>query len=158
MSDLEPAAVRCLERTRSAVLNVLVVVAAGIAGSGIVLGRRDRGVLLWPERTTQRATHAALLLLIVASFMVRRVLGSRSALRDPDTRCVQFYRAHVIGAIVGALAVPLGFAYGWGVRPLLDAVIPFWLTALALGVLALPRAYELADFDAAMSEPSEPRP
>ena len=40
-TDREPAAAACLERTRSAVLNVLVVVGAGIAASGWVLGRHD---------------------------------------------------------------------------------------------------------------------
>jgi hypothetical protein len=40
--------------------------------------------------------------------------------------------------------------YGWIVRPRLDAVAPFWVAALALGFLALPRAAELDGFDAPM--------
>jgi hypothetical protein len=155
MSVSDPAAA-CLERTRSAVLNVLVIMGAGIAASGLILGRRDRGALLVSERVAERGVHLALFLLIVASFVVRRVVGARSALRDPERRAARFYRAHVVGAVVGALAIPLGFGYGWAVRPRIDAVAPFWVAALALGLLAWPRAMELEGFDEAMPHPGEP--
>ena len=44
-------------------------------------------------------------------------------------------------------------------RPQLDAVAPYWIAALALGFLALPRAHELEGFDDPIPtpEPSEPR-
>jgi hypothetical protein len=134
-----------------------MVVGVGIAASGLFLGRRDRGVMLWPERTAARVAHLALLGLVVASFVVRRVWASRSALREPSTRASRFFRTHVVSALVGALAIPLGFVYGWAVRPRLDAVFPFWVAALALGVLALPRVYELEGFDEPMPSPGEPR-
>jgi hypothetical protein len=50
----------------------------------------------------------------------------------------------------------LGLAYGWFVRPQLDAVGPFWAAALGLGFLALPRAASLNDFDEPITESSAP--
>lgn len=147
----DPAVAACLDRTRSAVLNVLVAVGAGIAASGLYLGRLDRGALLWPEQAAERVAHAALFTVIAAGFVALRVFGSRSALRDPGRRATRFYRAHVAGAAIGALAVPLGLAYGWAIRPRLDGVAPFWVAALALGLLAWPRAAELDDFEEPMT-------
>ena len=53
--DREPSAVLCLSRTRSAVLNVLVGVGAGIAASGWLIGRHvAEGPIpwgSWPPRT-----------------------------------------------------------------------------------------------------------
>jgi hypothetical protein len=159
MSAPEPSALACLERTRSAVVNVLMVVGLGIAASGIYLGRRDHGAMLWPERAASRAVHAWLTALILASTLMRLVLANRRALADPDRRPARFFRAHLSSAIVGALAVPLGLAYGWAVRPRLDAVLPFWVSALALGVLALPRAAALEGFASPMADdPPEPSP
>ena len=161
MSELEPAAVASLDRTRSAVLNVLVVVGLGIAASGLILGRRDEGALHWPiERETafRRGVHALLLVLIVASFVVRRTRGGRAELRDPGRRASRFYWSHVVAAIVGGAAIGPGFAYGWAIRPDIRAVAPFWVAALALGFLALPREIELEGFDEPMPERSESRP
>jgi hypothetical protein len=157
MSDLEPAARACLERTRSAVLNILMADGLGIAAGGILLRWRDRGALFRAPDWMRRAMLGGLLAVVVASYLTRRILGRRSALRDPDHRAERFFRAHVIAAAVGALAVPLGLVYGWMVRPQLDEVAPFWVAALALGFLSLPRASELDDFDAPIPEPSEPR-
>jgi uncharacterized membrane protein YfcA len=157
MSDLDPASTACLARTRSAVLNLLVAVGAGIAVSGLFLGRRDRGALLWPDREAGRWAHGVLLGLIVVSFMVRRVMGGRSSLREPEQRAGRFFWSHVASAAVGALAVPLGLAYGWAIRPRLEDIAPFWVSALALGVLAIPRAYELDDFNEPLNESTEPR-
>jgi hypothetical protein len=157
MSAREPASAACLGRTRAAVLNVMVAVGVGIAGSGLLLARRDRGALLWPDRVAGPWAHGALLGLIVISFVVRRVAGGRSALRDPQERAARFFWVHLSAAIIGALAVPVGFAYGWAIRPQLDTVAPFWVTALALCVLALPRAYELEGFDQPMIPSTEPR-
>ena len=50
-----------------------------------------------------------------------------------------FYWSHVGPALIAAVAIPLGFAYGWLVAPWLDAVIPFWAVPLRLGFLSLPR-------------------
>jgi hypothetical protein len=147
LPGLEPAASACLDRTRSAVLNVLVVVGAGIAVSGWVLGRHDRGAFVWDPVLARRISVVILLLLLVASQLVLRIGSGRSALRDPSRRAVRFVRAHLAAAIVGGLAVPLGFAYGWAIQPRLEAVAPFWVVALASGFLAIPRHHELADFD-----------
>lgn len=155
MNEADSARAACLERTRSAVLNVLIAVGVGILVSGLILGRRDRGALLWSERAEGRALHLVLFGLIAASVAVRRILSSRSALQKGDARAARFYRAHVLSAAVGALAIPLGFFYGWAIRPSLQAMAPFWVAGLALGVLALPRARELDDFDEPMPPPAE---
>jgi hypothetical protein len=147
MSDLEPPAVACLAKTRSAVLNILVAVGAGIAVSGLVLRWRDRHALHRAPDLARQGMLGALLVLVVASYLIRRIAARRSALRAPEGRCRRFYWAHVLAALMGAVAIPLGLAYGWTVRPRLDAVAPFWVAALALGFLALPRAYELEGFD-----------
>ena len=144
---LEPAAVACLDRTRSAVLNVLVVVGAGIAVSGWVLGRLDRGALVWDPIMARRNSIAVVLALLVASRVVLRVGSSRSARRDPATCARRFERSHFVAAVIGAVAVPLGFAYGWAIKPRLEDISPFWVVALASGFLALPRSHELAGFD-----------
>ncbi len=96
-------------------------------------------------------------MLVVIGYLVRRIGTRRSALRDPASRASRFYRAHVAAAVMGSLAVPLGLVHGWAVRPQLEAVAPYWVAALALGFLALPRAHELEGFDEPMPEPSEPR-
>ena len=156
MSDRESTDLACLERTRSAVLNVMVASGVGIAVSGFLLRWRDHDALFRASDAARRAMLGGLLALVVASHLSRRVLARRSALRDPDRRAARFFRAHTIAAMLGALAVPLGLVYGWTVRPQLDAVAPFWVAALALGFLSLPRAADLADLDATLSEPSEP--
>jgi hypothetical protein len=133
--SLDPAAVECLNRTRSGVLNVMIGVSAIVALSGLVLRGRAAGA--WspvPERINQ-GMFLALGLIFVVSTALRRVLGSRARLRDPDTRGERFYRGHVVPAVVGALAAVLGFAYGWLVSPRIEAVLPFWLAALVLGIL-----------------------
>jgi hypothetical protein len=40
--------------------------------------------------------------------------------------------------------------FGWLISPRLEAVLPFWITALVLGILAYPRGQELEGFDAPM--------
>jgi hypothetical protein len=156
MSSLEAAALACLERTRSAVLNILVLDGVGIAVSGLLLRWRDRGALFRAPDGARQAMLGGLLALVVASFLCRRILARRSALRDPARRARRFFRGHVVSAALGALAVPLGFVYGWTVRPRLDAVAPFWVAALALGFLSLPRAVELVDLDDPLPHSSEP--
>jgi hypothetical protein len=147
MSHQEPAAVAALVRTRSAVLNILVAVGLGIASSGALLRWRDGRALLRTSEGARQAMLACLFALVVASYLCLRILARRGVLRDPARRASRFYRGHVAAAAVGALAVPLGLAYGWTVRPRLDAVAPFWVAALALGFLALPRAGQVDGLD-----------
>ncbi|MEO6809405.1 MAG: hypothetical protein ABI353_09885 [Isosphaeraceae bacterium] len=158
MNPPDPMAVG-LDRTRSAVLNILIVVGLGIAVSGWVLRPRVPGAAHWSVVTARRVALSGLLALVVASYAIRRIGSSREALRDPETRLARFHRAHLLGASIAALAVPLGFAYGYTVDPSLPAVAPFWVAALTLGFLSIPRRSTLDDFDAPLPlEPVEPRP
>src|SRR5262245_13234518 len=138
MTELEPPARECLDRTRSAVLNIMVVAGLGIAGSGILLRWRTRNAPALPlDHGGARVTaFGGLLTLVLASYMWRRMGTRRESLRNPARRCERFFRANVVSAMLGALAVPLGLLYGWTVRPQLDSVAPFWVAALALGYLA----------------------
>ena len=146
----DPATVACLDRTRSAVLNVLVAVGSGIAASGMILGRHDAtGPLPWGALKTQRAALAALIGLVALAYMILRIGSNREALRDPGGRAGRFTRSRVAASVVAGLAVPLGFAYGWFADPRLEALAPFWVAALGLGFLALPRGHELDGLDEA---------
>lgn len=151
--SLDAAASECLNRTRSGVLNVLVGVGLVVAVSGFVLRGRVAGSLSPVPERVNRGLFLGLGLIFALSTILRRVLGSRSRLRDPLTRAARFYRGHVVPALVGAGAAVLGFAYGWLVSPRLEAVLPFWLAALVLGVLSYPRGRELDDFDTPMHPP-----
>ena len=153
---LEPASRRCLARTRSAVLNVLVAVGLMIAVSGWLL-RMRAGVPVPPAATDLHRRLTLLLAVVgVTSYLSRRLLGRRAALRDPSRRASRFFWSHVLPALIAALAVPLGVLYGWMIVPSLDAVVPFWIVPLSLGVLSLPREHELADFDRPIPEPGAP--
>jgi hypothetical protein len=143
-----PADLVTLERTRSAVLNVMIAAGLGIALSGWLLRwlGREAGVRA-RDQGLRQGLMAGLLGLVAVSFVVRRTVAGRGALRDRSRRERRFYAGHVLAAAIGALAVPLGLAYGWLIRPRLDAVAPFWVAALALGLLALPRTHELEGLD-----------
>src|SRR5262245_22854620 len=152
ISELDPASLACLSRTRSAVLNVLVAIGIMIAVSGGVLRLRAAGEMAArPSALVHRLFMTALVVLGVASYLSRRVMGRRPALADPSRRERQFFRSHVVPALLAAAAAPLGLACGWLVAPQLDVVIPFWVVPLALGFLSLPRARELADFEQPMA-------
>jgi hypothetical protein len=136
------------------VLNVLVAVGLSIAVSGWLLRSRAGGVLGQGQATRwlHQGLMATLVVLGTSSYASRRVLGRRSALVDPSRRGRVFFWSHVLPAILAALAAPLGLAYGWFIVPDLAAIIPFWIVPLALGVLALPRAAELTEFDQPMPD------
>ena len=136
-----------LNRARSAVLNVLMAAGVGIAASGALLRWRDRWAVERAPDNVGRGLMAVLFALVVLSFAVRRAWGGREALRDPETRAQRLVRASVASAALAAMAVPLGLAYGWFVRPQLDAVLPFWVAAIALGFLAFPRPSVLEGLD-----------
>jgi hypothetical protein len=147
MGDREPTAPAILARTRSAVLNILMAGGLGIAASGLILRWRDRHALFRAQDEARQGMLGGLLVLVAASYLCRRVMGRRSTVHHPSDRASRFFRAHVLSAMIGALAIPLGLVYGWTIRPRLDAVAPFWIAALALGFLALPRASKLDDLD-----------
>jgi hypothetical protein len=155
---LDSAALDCLERTRSAVLNLLVLTGLAMAIGGWILARRDRGALFVPPTVARYVFYVTLLGLVVTSETMRRILGSRAALNDPKTRAERFLRAHLTAAAIGALAMPLGFAFGYAIEPQIKAVVPFWVTAMLLGFLALPRSEELMDYSEPMIPPPARRP
>ncbi len=153
---LDIASLECLKRTRSGVLNVLVGVGAIVAVSGLVLRGRAGGALAGPQTRLSQAMLLGLLGIFVASTILRRVLGRRSRLRDPTHRGRRFFLGHIVPAAVGALAAPLGLVHGWLVSPRLEAILPFWVVALVLGILAYPRGRELEGFDEPMAPAGEP--
>jgi hypothetical protein len=137
----------CLNRTRSHVLNVLVVVGLSIAVSGWLLRVRAQTWQPRPAKTLSDSLYVALIALAAASYIARRVLGARATRAEAGRRAHLFYWSHVAPALIAAVAIPLGFAYGWLVAPRLDAVIPFWAVPFAMGFLSLPRKAELADIE-----------
>jgi hypothetical protein len=138
--DLSPG--ECMERTRKGVLNVLVGVAVVVAITGLLLrGRREPLLASVPERLEETMS-LALILIFVFSALLRRAL-SRPGLAAGSNGCRRFYWGHVGPALVGAAAAPLGLVHGWLILPRLEAVLPYWVVSMALGIMAYPRAYEL---------------
>jgi hypothetical protein len=129
----DPAAL--LGRTRSTVANVLIASALGIAASGVLLRNRDRFPVVRVGANGRHGLTSGLVALAVASYVVHRTSTRRGPTR--------FYRRHVAAAALAALAVPLGLAHGWLVRPALEEVGAYWVVAIGFGLLAVPRAYEL---------------
>jgi hypothetical protein len=154
--SLDPGAIDCLRRTRSSVLNVLLGVGMVVALSGAILRGRPAGAMAATPPRLNELLLGSLILIFLASTLIRRSLGHRARLSDPQHRDRRFYWGHVLPAVVGALAAPLGLAHGWLLSPRLETIIPFWVTALLLGVLAYPRGRELEGFDLPMSTPGEP--
>jgi hypothetical protein len=137
----------CLTRTRSAVLNVLVGVGSMIALSGWILRRRAEDAIIPPSRRLHDGLMLALIAVAVASYVARRTWTRRPSASASGGEAARFYWAHVGSALIAALAAPLGLAYGWWVDPRLEGVIPFWVVALALGFLAVPRRGEFQAID-----------
>ena len=154
--SLDPGSIDCLRRTRASVLNVLMGVGVVVAVSGVILRGRPAGA--WPALTPRLndLMLGSLILIFAISTVMRRSLGRRARLSDPGLRDQRFFWGHVLPAVVGALAAPLGLAHGWLLSPRLETLIPFWVTALLLGVLAYPRGRELEGFDRPMPPPGEP--
>lgn len=136
---LSPEAMECLQRTRSAVWNVIMCVGLGIGASGLLLRRRQWGEAPLPAEIAWRWAYLGLMGLILLSTLARLLSVMPWASRRPS----RFLGSHLASAILGSLAVPLGFAFSWMVRPRLDAVAPFWAAALILSFLALPRRDEI---------------
>jgi hypothetical protein len=154
--ELDPNALECLKRTRTGVLNVLVGVGLIVALSGAMLRGRAQDALGDGQGRAGGILVASLLVLFAASMVLRRWLGRRVRLREPASRGPRFYWGHILPAVVGALAAPLGLVHGLLVSPRLEAILPFWLTALVLGVLSYPRGRELEGFDLPMAPQGEP--
>ena len=94
--DRPAPVVACLERTRSSVLNVLVVVGAGIAASGWVLGHHDPDAALpWGLLKTRQVALGVLVGLVAVAYAILRIIAGRDALRDPARRASKFYKGRV---------------------------------------------------------------
>jgi hypothetical protein len=150
-APLELNSVRCLERTRSWVLNILVCVGLSIMASGLILRFVEWKLIVGDVEGWRRGLYGALIGLVAFSHLTRRILAARDRLRPPETRSERFFRAHVVAAAVGGLAAPLGLVYGLTIEPQFENVVIFWVAGLALGILALPRSIELEDFDEPMT-------
>lgn len=149
---LGPEALICLERTRARVVNVLILTGLTIMVSGLILGRLGLRVVVADVEGWRRLLYAALIGVVAASHLTRRIMGSRERLREPETRGERFGRTRLTSALIGWLAAPLGLIYGLTVDPRLETVALFWAAAIVLGVMALPRAAELEGF----AEPMPP--
>lgn len=153
---IAPEAALCLAKTRARVVNVLILTGLTIMATGLILGPLGLRVIVADVEGWRRLLYGALVGVVVASHLNRRVMGSRDRLRDPETRGERFARTRVVSALIGWLAAPLGLIYGLTIDPRLETVALFWAAAMVLGVLALPRAAELEGFDDPMP-PSEAR-
>ncbi len=153
--QLDPASLDCLEKTRSGVLNVLVGVGAVVALTGMLLHGRVAGALVPAPERLKEMMLSSLILIFIVSMILRRALGRSIRLHDPQLRSSRFFWGHVLPAVVGAVAAPLGLIYGWLISPRLEAILPFWVTALVLGILAYPRGHELEGFENPMAAPGE---
>ncbi len=150
--QLEPEATRCLERTRTRVFNVLILIGLSIMVSGLILGRLGWRIIVADVEGWRRLLHGGLIGVVAASHLTRRVMGSRERLREPETRGERFLRTRFVSALIAWLAAPLGLLYGLMIDPRLETVALFWAAALVLGILALPRAAEIEGF----AEPMTP--
>jgi len=129
-------------------------VGLAIALGGVLLRGRAEIHRPLPPGGLPDAWMSGLLALILASCALRAVLARRAPSVAPERRASAFFWAHVLPAAVIALAAPLGIAYGWWVNPRLDqGVWRFWGIALALGLLFLPRSYELDAFHGPTPDP-----
>lgn len=131
-------------RTRDAVLNAIVGVAVVIALSGIVLARKPVPIPSRETREFARETYAALVGIVLLGYAYRRTYGSATTLREPGG-LARFRKARLVAIGFATAAAGLGFAHGFYVRPTLNGVAPFWIAALALAALALPKNADLLD-------------
>lgn len=131
-----------LARTRSAVLNVMVGIAAMIAVSGWLIRLRAQGPAPRPIPGLHDALLLGLFVTSAASYLIRRRWTRWATSLSPSTRPPDFHRSHVAAAAVAALGVPIGLAYGWFVDPSFDGIAPFWVVPMAMGLLAIPRRWE----------------
>src|SRR5262249_13955041 len=125
--SLDHAAVDCLQRTRSSVLNVLLGVGVVVALSGVLLRGRAGGGLQAADTRLNDLLLGSLIAIFIVSTLLRRVLCRRIRLSDPALRASRFYWGHVTPAVVGSLAAPLGLVHGWLLSPRLETIIPFWV-------------------------------
>lgn len=147
----DPSSLRCFERTRSTVMTILLIDGLLIAISGLLLRNREPGISLWLAEDAYRRFHLALLILMFVGSFIRLVGMTRLVMNLTRNGFGWFFWSHTGSALIGTLAIPIGFVYGWAVRPMLSTIGPFWAVALVLGILALPRMDELIGIDPSRS-------
>ena len=155
-SPADPEWTVCLERTRRAVLNILVAVGATIALGGWLL--RGRAAAQGPPAHPVRLPMMmlSLILLAVASYLTRRLARRHAAKIKPGARQALFYWSHVDSAAVAIFVAALGIFCGWFIDSRFEVLISFWVVALVLGFQAIPRTYELDDYISPPTDPGEP--
>ncbi|WP_337176547.1 hypothetical protein [Paludisphaera sp.] len=129
-------------------LNVLVLDGLSILATALIL-RRWGGTIeahADPE-TLKKLFLAALFVCFIVARVALRTPSIRAKEADPETRGRAYVRSRVATAAFGWLALPLGLGYGLTVDPSLTGLAPFWVAALLLGVTALPRESDVAEFD-----------
>jgi drug/metabolite transporter (DMT)-like permease len=145
-SRADPEWTACLERTRRAVLNLLIAVGLIIAVGGWLLRGRADVPRRPPPSIGLPLLMLALVLLAVASYLCRRLARSHAAKIEPGRRPALFFWSHVDSAAVAVFVAALGIFGGWFIDPRFEAIVPFWVVALVLGFQAIPRTYELDDY------------
>jgi drug/metabolite transporter (DMT)-like permease len=156
-SPANPEWTVCLERTRRAVLNILVAVGLTIAVGGWLLRGRAAAQRPPAHPVGLPMLMLSLILLAVASYLARRLARRHAARTKPSRRQALFYWSHVDSAAVAVFVAALGIFCGWFIDSRFEAVIPFWVVALALGFQAIPRTHELDDYVRPYTDPGEPR-
>lgn len=145
------------ERARSLVLNVLVLDGLSILATALILRRwAPIATDIDPERLGT-AFFGALFACFVAARVIQ-LLSSvvRIGRTSTEVRGRRYVRGRAGAAAVGWLALPLGLGYGLTVDPSLSGLVPFWVAAMLVGAIALPRERDLEGFDAPPSPEPEP--
>jgi hypothetical protein len=155
-SPASPEWTVCLERTRLAVLNILVALGFTIAVGGWLLRGRAAAQRAPAHPVRLLMLMLSLILLAVASYLCRRLARRHAAKIKPDRRPALFYWSHVDSAAIALFVAALGIFGGWFLDARFEAVVPFWIVALALGLQAIPRTYELDDFVRPSTDPGGP--
>ncbi len=148
----EPFPSQCVERARSAVLNVLVVDGLSILASALILRGWAPIEVEADLNLLKKLFLGALFACFVAARIALRAPGVRARAEDRVTRGRTYVRSRTATAAIGWLALPLGLGYGLTVDPSLSGLAPFWIAAMLLGATALPRRFDLEELD----EPEKP--
>lgn len=142
-----------MERARSWVLNVLVLDGLSILATALILRRWVAIEVDVDPQTLKKLFLGALFVCFIVARVALRTPSIRAKEAEPETRGRAYVRSRVATAAFGWLALPLGLGYGLTVDPSLTGLAPFWVAALLLGVTALPRQSDVAEFDGIATGP-----
>lgn len=149
---------RWLERTRSWVLNILVLDGLSILASALLVrwwGPVEADV---DPATLKKGFFGSLFACFVLARILLRQLGSRERLAPGSSRGRRYLQSRVVTAALGWAALPLGLGYALTVEPTVQGIVPYWVAALLLGAIALPRQSDLEGFDEPIPRDSEATP